>query len=127
MRSPVPSPLTPKTTVPPATETPNFRSRPERSRSTRTLPAFQSAFVPHGTLFAVLSAAAARIQNSIVKSVGSHVDRRTGAGIRGIVDRHADLVRALPAVSVKAQRGRARGESRHKESGQREKEGDSEP
>ena len=91
------------------------------------MPAFQSAFVPHGTLFAVLSAAAARIQNSIVKSVAPDVDRRTGAGIRGIVDRHTDLVRALPAVSDESAERTLPKRKPPQESGQREKEGDSEP
>ncbi len=64
----MPSPLTPKTTTPPAIETPNLRSAPARSRSTITLPSTQAVFAPQETGAAVLSAAAAFIQNSIVKS-----------------------------------------------------------
>src|SRR5688500_14345073 len=69
VRSPVPSPDTPNTTTPPAIETPNLRSWLKRSRSTTMLPLIHAVFAPQVTAAALLSAAAALIQNSIVKSV----------------------------------------------------------
>ncbi len=110
VRSPVPSPLTPKTTAPPAIETPNFRSRPDRSRSTTTLPSLHATLAPQATAGAVSSEASAFIQNSIEKSLGADVGRRAGVGVGRIVDRdlHAVDVAGPVARGSAATRIRAR-------------------